>query len=284
MLISMVASAAFEPAAEHITTQLEGSFAGIPPGPTPFQPAVTEEDIESSAILDPEEPVEPEVLVRDRQDALQADLSGAAPRRGSDVDASVSRSHVSTAAGSHAETADEAAEHASEHGAFDPSLASQGTDVGDVYAGVAGPRILHSVRQRARAERAQNLAEDKMDAKPPPKTRLGKLGHNPPVSIKDRPIISKKITDVLGDLDENPEVAQLVEKGTLKLEDVDDPVLVKQMEAALKKRKAVKQMEGRDPRYSSHRAAFHAPVNVQPSSIPGIYRYQRPRFARATAA
>eukprot|EP01045_Picozoa_sp_COSAG04_P015442 COSAG04_NODE_1218_length_7708_cov_1.979629_8_plen_286_part_00 len=48
MLISMVASAAFEPAVEQITTELQGSFAGIPPGPTPFQPAVTEEDIESS--------------------------------------------------------------------------------------------------------------------------------------------------------------------------------------------------------------------------------------------
>ena len=254
MLISMVASAAFEPAVEQLTTEFEGSFAGIAPGPTPFEPAVTEEDIESSAFLDPEEPVEldvlvrdRDVLVRDRQQALQADLSGAAPRRGSDVDASVSRSHVSTAAGSHAETADEAAEHASEHGFFDPSIASYGTDVGDVYAGVAGPRILHSVRQRARAQQAQNLAEEKMDAKPPPKTRIGKLGRNPPVAIQDRPVVSKKIADVLSDLDDNPEVAQLVEKGKLKLEDVDDPEMVRQMEASLKKRKAVKQMEGRDP-------------------------------------
>ena len=187
-------------------------------------------------------------------------------------------------AGSHAETADEAAEHASEHGGLDPSIASYGTDVGDIYAGVAGPRILHTVRQRARAQQAQNLAEEKMDAKPPPKTRIGKLGRNPPVAIQDRPVVSKKIADVLSDLDDNPEVAQLVEKGTLKLEDVDDPEMVRQMEASLKKRKAVKQMEGRDPRYSSHRAAFHPPVNVQPTSTAGIYRYERPRFARAMPA
>eukprot|EP01043_Picozoa_sp_COSAG02_P032524 COSAG02_NODE_2176_length_9589_cov_4.787671_4_plen_379_part_00 len=291
ILISMVASVAQQPAVEHITTEFEGSFAGIPSGPTPFQPAVTEEDIESSAILDPEEPVEPEVLVRDRdvlvsdrQQALQADLSGTAPRHGSDVDVSVSRSHVSTAAGSHAETADEAAEHASEHGGLDPSIASYGTDVGDIYAGVTGPRILHSVRQRARAQQAQNLAEEKMDAKPPPRTRLGKLGRNPPVAIQDRPFASKKIASMLDDLDDNPEVAKLVEKGTLKLEDVEDPEMVRQMEVSIKKRKAVKQMEGRDPRYSSHRAAFHPPVNVQPTTISGIYRYERPRFARAMPA
>ena len=43
----------------------------------------------------------------------------------------------------------------------------------------------------------QNLAEENMDAKPPPKTRLGKLGRNPSVAIQDRPFASKKIASML---------------------------------------------------------------------------------------
>ena len=54
------------------------------------------------------------------------------------------------------------------------------------------------------------------------------------------------------------------------------------MEKTLAKRELTKEVEGRDPRYRPRtaRQAYRPPVNVTTTGTPGIYRYQRPRFAR----
>ena len=83
-------------------------------------------------------------------------------------------------------------------------------------------------------------------------------------------------------LEENPRVAALVQRGLLTTRDLMNPVYVRDMEKTLAKRELTKEIEGRDPRYRPRtaRQAYRPPVNVTTTESPGIYRYQRPRFAR----
>ena len=121
-----------------------------------------------------------------------------------------------------------------------------------------------------------------MAAVPPPRSRLGGIMNAPAPAAAEGRAIGDMVATAVDNLEEYPMVAELVSKGMLKLEDVRDPVFTAQMEATLQKKAALKQMQGRDPRYSSTRAAFHAPVNVTPTQTPGVYRYQLPRFMRPT--
>lgn len=83
-------------------------------------------------------------------------------------------------------------------------------------------------------------------------------------------------------LEQNPRVAALVQRGLLSTRDVMNPVYVRDMEKTLQKKEIMKEVEGRDPRYRPRtaRQAYRPPVNVTTTGIPGIYRYQRPRFAQ----
>lgn len=83
-------------------------------------------------------------------------------------------------------------------------------------------------------------------------------------------------------LEQNPRVAALVQRGLLSTRDVMNPVYVRDMEKTLQKKEIMRQVEGRDPRYRPRtaRQAYRPPVNVTTTGQPGIYRYQRPRFAR----
>ena len=75
-----------------------------------------------------------------------------------------------------------------------------------------------------------------------------------------------------------------MERGLLKTEDVLSKPYVEAMERQLRDREITKSAQGRDVRYRSTRAAYRAPVNVTTTGIAGVYRYQRPRFARPSQA
>ena len=91
---------------------------------------------------------------------------------------------------------------------------------------------------------------------------------------------AKNIGIVLQNIEDAPLVAGLLSQGLLKTEDVLDEDYVTEMESVLRKRKATKEVVGRDVRYRTARAAYRPPVNVTTTATPGVYKYQRPRFAR----
>ena len=84
-------------------------------------------------------------------------------------------------------------------------------------------------------------------------------------------------------LQENPLVAKLVSKGLLKTEDVMSKDYVEDMERSLRKQQITREVEARElPGRRSARVAVHTPdPRAEATGVPGVYRYQRPRFARA---
>ena len=90
------------------------------------------------------------------------------------------------------------------------------------------------------------------------------------------------VTTLTENLEENPRVAALVQKGLLKTEDVLSKVYVEAMEKRLRQQEITREVEGRDPRYRPRtaRQAYRPPVNVVQTGLPGVYKYQRPRFAQ----
>ena len=81
-------------------------------------------------------------------------------------------------------------------------------------------------------------------------------------------------------LEDAPLVAGLLSQGLLKTEDVLDDDYVTEMESVLRKQKATKEVVGRDVRYRTTRATYRPPANVTTTATLGVYKYQRPRFAR----
>ena len=84
-------------------------------------------------------------------------------------------------------------------------------------------------------------------------------------------------------LQDNPLVAKLVSKGLLKTEDVMNEGYVRDMERSLRKQQITREVEARElPGRRSARVAVHTPdPRAEATGVPGVYRYQRPRFARA---
>ena len=122
-----------------------------------------------------------------------------------------------------------------------------------------------------------NVAQQQMAQPAPP--RMGSLNQPPP------PLGTAANVAVLTEnLEAAPLVAALVERGLLKTEDVLSKPYVEAMERQLRDREITKSAQGRDVRYRSTRAAYRAPVNVTTTGIAGVYRYQRPRFARPSQA
>ena len=107
------------------------------------------------------------------------------------------------------------------------------------------------------------------------RSRTGTLGQVPPP-----PHTAENVTKLTANLEDNPLVAGLVQRGLLKTEDVLITPYVEAMEKKLREQQTTKEVQGRDPRYRSTRAAYRPPVNVVTTGTPGVYRYQRPRFAR----
>ena len=115
-------------------------------------------------------------------------------------------------------------------------------------------------------------------AQPAP-PRMGSLNHpQPPIAT------AANVAVLTENLEAAPLVAALVERGLLKTEDVLSKPYVEAMERQLRDREITKSAQGRDVRYRSTRAAYRAPVNVTTTGIAGVYRYQRPRFARPSQA
>jgi hypothetical protein len=122
---------------------------------------------------------------------------------------------------------------------------------------------------------AQNLVQQQMAAMPARPPRTGTLAQGPP------PLnTAARVTTLTENLEEAPLVAALVQRGLLKTEDVLSKPYVEAMEKRLREQQLTKEVQGRDVRYRSARAAYRPPVNVTTTGIPGVYRYQRPRFAR----
>jgi hypothetical protein len=111
----------------------------------------------------------------------------------------------------------------------------------------------------------------------PPKRRDGVLFTGPPPKAS-----AENVTILTQNLEDAPLVAKLVQRGLLKTEDVMIKSYVEAMEKSLRKQQLTKEVAGRDVRYRSARAAYRPPVNVTTTGTPGVYRYQRPRFARPT--
>ena len=122
---------------------------------------------------------------------------------------------------------------------------------------------------------AQNLVLQQMAAVPARPPRTGTLAQGPP------PLnTAARVTTLTENLEEAPLVAALVQRGLLKTEDVLSKPYVQAMEKKLREQQLTKEVQGRDVRYRSARAAYRPPVNVVTTATPGVYRYQRPRFAR----
>ena len=109
----------------------------------------------------------------------------------------------------------------------------------------------------------------------PPPRRTGSLFTGPPPVAR-----AENVAILTQNLEDHPLVADLVQRNLLKTEDVMSKTYVEAMEKKLREQKLTKEVEGRDPRYRTARAAYHPPVNVVTTATPGVYRYQRPRFAR----
>ena len=136
-------------------------------------------------------------------------------------------------------------------------------------AAAAGPP---PVPARPLVAAIQNAVRQQMAANPP---RFGSLNQDPP------PIdTAERIGTVMENLQGAPLVSSLVERGLLKVSDVMDDDYVLAMEKSLRKQQVTKEVTGRDVRYRSARAAYRPPVNVTTTATPGVYKYQRPRFAR----
>ena len=114
-----------------------------------------------------------------------------------------------------------------------------------------------------------------MAAPAPPPRRTGSLFTGPPAVAR-----AENVAILTQNLEDHPLVADLVKRNLLKTEDVMSKTYVEAMEKKLREQKMTKEVEGRDPRYRSARAAYRPPVNVVTTATPGVYRYQRPRFAR----
>ena len=111
-------------------------------------------------------------------------------------------------------------------------------------------------------------------AQPAP-PRIGSLNQIPP------PLnTAARVATLTENLEEAPLVAALVQRGLLKTEDVLAKPYVEAMEKKLREQQLTKEVQGRDVRYRTARAAYRPPVNVVTTATPGVYRYQRPRFAR----
>eukprot|EP01050_Picozoa_sp_SAG11_P022712 SAG11_NODE_4365_length_1931_cov_3.419214_1_plen_141_part_00 len=132
------------------------------------------------------------------------------------------------------------------------------------------------VAPRPLAAAIQNAVRQQMAALPAPNPpRFGSLNQDPP------PIgTAKRIGTIMENLQDAPLVSSLVERGLLKVSDAMDENYVRAMEKSLRKQQVTKEVTGRDVRYRSARAAYRPPVNVTTTATPGVYRYQRPRFAR----
>jgi hypothetical protein len=125
---------------------------------------------------------------------------------------------------------------------------------------------------------AQNAVQQQMAQQPaPPKRRTGSLFTGPPPVAR-----AENVAILTQNLEDAPLVAGLVQRGLLKTEDVMTKPYVEAMEKSLRKQKVTQEVAGRDVRYRSARAAYRPPVNVTTTGTPGVYRYQRPRFARPT--
>jgi hypothetical protein len=125
---------------------------------------------------------------------------------------------------------------------------------------------------------AQNAVQQQMAQQPaPPKRRTGSLFTGPPPVAR-----AENVAVLTQNLEDAPLVAGLVQRGLLKTEDVMTKPYVEAMEKSLRKQKVTQEVAGRDVRYRSARAAYRPPVNVTTTGTPGVYRYQRPRFARPT--
>eukprot|EP01046_Picozoa_sp_COSAG06_P015111 COSAG06_NODE_958_length_11320_cov_10.832724_8_plen_563_part_00 len=125
---------------------------------------------------------------------------------------------------------------------------------------------------------AQNAVQQQMAQQPaPPKRRTGSLFTGPPPVAR-----AENVAILAQNLEDAPLVAGLVQRGLLKTEDVMTKPYVEAMEKSLRKQKVTQEVAGRDVRYRSARAAYRPPVNVTTTGTPGVYRYQRPRFARPT--
>ena len=125
------------------------------------------------------------------------------------------------------------------------------------------------------AAAAQNLAQQQMAQPAPPPRRTGSLFSGPQPVAR-----AENVAILTQNLEDHPLVADLVQRGLLKTADVMSKTYVQAMEKKLREQKLTKEVEGRDPRYRTARAAYHPPVNVVTTATPGVYRYQRPRFAR----
>ena len=110
--------------------------------------------------------------------------------------------------------------------------------------------------------------------------RVGSLVAGPPIDIDT----AEDVTKITANLGEAPLVADLVRKGLLRTEDVLSADYVQAMESRLRAQAATKIAEGRDPRYTSSRAGYRAPVNVSSTSTPGVYRVKPRRFLHVVTA
>jgi hypothetical protein len=107
-------------------------------------------------------------------------------------------------------------------------------------------------------------------------SRVGTLVTGPPPQIGT----AKAVTKLTQNLEDAPLVAKLVERGLLKTGDVLNRDYVQAMESRLRQQAATKAAEGRDVRYTSARAGFHAPANATVTATPGVYRVKQRRFLR----
>jgi hypothetical protein len=168
--------------------------------------------------------------------------------------------HVSTATSQHDDTAAATARHIASTAASPP----------------VAPRPLDAVVQNLVAQQVQQqMAALAPAAAAPAARRIGSLNQGAPAQDTAR-----NIGIVMQNLEDAPLVAGLLSQGLLKTEDVLNDDYVTEMEAVLRKRKATKEVVGRDVRYRTARAAYRPPVNVTTTATPGVYKYQRPRFAR----
>jgi hypothetical protein len=170
---------------------------------------------------------------------------------------SVSHPHVSTAAAQH----DDRQQAASAAAAAPPPPVPA--------------RPLNAAVQNLVAQQVQQQMAAIAPAAAPVARRIGSLNQGAPDQDT-----AENIGIVLQNLEDAPLVAGRLSQGLLKTEDVLDEDYVTEMEVVLRKRKATKEVVGRDVRYRTARAAYRPPVNVTTTATPGVYKYQRPRFAR----